>query len=317
MSHDEEPAGLYMSLEDIIKTGDERRQKERAERGHQQRGRRSGARPPRQQQQGWAGQHPQPQQHQQQFHVVAPIQQQQPFGQQPQIVYVAVAPQAPPPPRGPPGGGGGYGKQPRRGSGGGGGGRGYGLRPPRDLRADESCCEDAETGDVVFKFKRTELVRISPAGAVTLTSGGYHTNATLAALNDGLNLLGIRVTAPAGDAAAGDWSISDGRSLARFYDGVVLPAKGPQHTARGQQLLQAFASPNRGLAAAATAASNAAATAAGILPHTGHVPPRVAVAAQQQQQNGGGGSVFARLGGAAEEDARTRRLKAQGRYAPY
>lgn len=38
----------------------------------------------------------------------------------------------------------------------------------------------------------------------------------------------------------------------------VLPSKGAQHMGRGRQLLQAFQSPNRQAAAAATAASNAA-----------------------------------------------------------
>ena len=38
----------------------------------------------------------------------------------------------------------------------------------------------------------------------------------------------------------------------------VIASKGPQHMTRGRQLLQAFQNPNRSLAAAATAASNAA-----------------------------------------------------------
>ena len=290
-----------------------------------------------------------------------------------------------------------------------------------------------------------ELVRISPSGDVMLGSGGVRDATTLASLNDALNLIGIRVTAPGGATSGADWSISDGRSLTRFFDGVVsgaarveratcgaaggcgwrrleacwewclglgratgaastapapldglalqwvmrhvacgrvvpgggvvvrqpsqpskhlcadlgpeglelcgmrtckqvthprasallalwlqmLPAKGPQHAARGRQMLLAFKAPNRGLAAAATAASNAAATAAGILPPTGHRPrgsfpaPGQPVADEQQQQqqeeeqrNGGG--VFSRLGAtAAVDDDRTRRLRAQGRYLPY
>lgn len=158
----------------------------------------------------------------------------------------------------------------------------------------------------------------------------------LASLNDALNTIGIRVSAPAGDPAAGDWSISDGRALTRFHDGVVLPAKAPQHAARGPALLAAFQSPNRALAAAATAASNAAATASGLIPPTGFVPPgrrgatrppaqastTVAVAANGSggAAAGGSGSVFSRLGGGAGkegEDDRTRRLRSQGRYQPY
>lgn len=44
---------------------------------------------------------------------------------------------------------------------------------------------------------------------------------TLASMNDALNVLGIRVTAPGGDIRAGEWSITDGRALTRYYDGVV------------------------------------------------------------------------------------------------
>lgn len=72
-----------------------------------------------------------------------------------------------------------------------------------------------------------------------------------------------------GDVLGGEWSISDGRSLTRFADGVVLLAKGQQHAGRGRQLLQAFNNPNHAQQLAAAAASNAAATAAGILPFTG------------------------------------------------
>lgn len=44
---------------------------------------------------------------------------------------------------------------------------------------------------------------------------------TLASMNDALNVLGIRVTAPTGDVRGGEWSITDGRGLIRFFDGVV------------------------------------------------------------------------------------------------
>ncbi len=44
---------------------------------------------------------------------------------------------------------------------------------------------------------------------------------TLASLNDALNVIGIRITAPGGSVQAGDWSITDGRALMRYFDGVV------------------------------------------------------------------------------------------------
>ena len=112
----------------------------------------------------------------------------------------------------------------------------------------------------------------------------------------------------------GDWSISDGRSLTRFTDGVVLAAKGPHQAQRGRQLLQAFNSPNHAAQAAAMAASNAAATAAAILPFVGFVPPGVPASRPRATAPGGGGggggrgSVFARLGGRPQQEER---------YAPY
>jgi hypothetical protein len=52
-------------------------------------------------------------------------------------------------------------------------------------------------------------------------------------------VIGIRITAN-GDVSAGNWSVTDGRSLARFADGMLIPAKGAMHLSRGEQVLQAF-----------------------------------------------------------------------------
>ena len=124
-----------------------------------------------------------------------------------------------------------------------------------------------------------------------------------------------------GDVASGDWSISDGRTLTRIADGVVLPAKGTQHAGRGRQLLQAFNNPHHAQQAAAAAASNAAATMAGIMPFTGFVPPGVPAGRITVVTPMGGGpaaaaggahrpSVFARLGGKQQQQQ-------QQRFAPY
>ena len=87
------------------------------------------------------------------------------------------------------------------------------------------------------------------------------------------------------------------------------------HAGRARQMLDACNDPNRHFAAAATAASNAAASREGLVPHVGVVgpgrpgPPR------------GGDSVFARLGGGDGGGGgmgdRERRLQRQGRYNPY
>jgi hypothetical protein len=60
----------------------------------------------------------------------------------------------------------------------------------------------------------------------------------LQSMNDALNCIGIRITAPSGNPSNGEWSISDGKSLTRYSDGVVIPAKGQSF--RGQQVLDAF-----------------------------------------------------------------------------
>lgn len=112
-----------------------------------------------------------------------------------------------------------------------------------------------------------------------------------AALNSALAPLGIRITSASGD----QWSVSDGKSLARFQDGMVgrfsssvmkcphasascaltevgdlkqtLPGKGAASLTRGQLLLAHFKTPGViSAAAAATAASNAAAARAGLMP---------------------------------------------------
>jgi hypothetical protein len=115
----------------------------------------------------------------------------------------------------------------------------------------------------------------------------------------GLEPLKISVKAPGPDPATAAWSVSDGRGLLRFQDGMTVPAKGHLTAGRAMVLLQAFASGgSKAAAAAAQEASKQAAIAAGILP---------AAAA------GGAGAAAAEGADAAQ----IRRLKAQGRYQPY
>lgn len=140
-------------------------------------------------------------------------------------------------------------------------------------------------------------LQASPAGAVTLSSGANPSQERLDALNCVLSHLGMSVKA-SGPADAGAWSLSDGRRLQRFADGMSVPPRGPTTAGRAMVLLQAYApGAAKGAVAAAQQASMQAAIAAGLLPGAGSQP-----------------------GGAGEEDAeaaRIRRLKAQGRYAPY
>ncbi|PRW59806.1 microtubule-associated Asp [Chlorella sorokiniana] len=199
------------------------------------------------------------------------------------------------------------------------------VEDPTAYRRQQSCWQE-DDGSVIFRFRQTKLVTIDPAGNITLDAGGHYNGVTLASLNDALNLIGIRVTCPGGDVRNDDWSVSDGRTLTRFEDGVVLPAKGPMAAGRGRQLLQAFNNPHHAQQAAAVAASNAAATAAGILPFTGFVPPGIPASRPLPvggrgggrgggARGGGGGnggsgpSVFSRLGGKVGQQ--------QDRFAPY
>lgn len=111
----------------------------------------------------------------------------------------------------------------------------------------------------------------------------------IASLNDALNCIGIRITAPAGDPSNGEWRISDGKSLTRYTDGVVIPAKGASW--RGQQVLDAFKNPSRGAVAAATAASNATAANMGVLPGFMPMPgmhPAMAMGYSGRGGRGGG-----------------------------
>jgi hypothetical protein len=110
-----------------------------------------------------------------------------------------------------------------------------------------------------------------------------------------------------GEVEDGNWNVSDGRSLQRFEDGMVVPAKLPVMAARGRLLLRSYnITPAATTAQAkASAASTAAAVKAGILP---------AGAA------GGGGQQQVEEDEEAREsaeEARRRRLKSQGRYQPY
>ena len=58
-----------------------------------------------------------------------------------------------------------------------------------------------------------------------------------------------------GEPNEGKWSVSDGRALQRFSDGVVVPAKGPQAAGRADVLAAAF-SPDAAAAAAEAAAAS-------------------------------------------------------------
>jgi hypothetical protein len=121
------------------------------------------------------------------------------------------------------------------------------FRPRNDFyRLDQKCFRDKDTGDIIVKFKNTDVVRVNAAGDITLQTDGFFNIFTLATMNEALKTVGIKVTVPNDDIKSGEWSITEGKSLTRYHDGVVLAAKGPQMASRGQQLIDGFsASLNR------------------------------------------------------------------------
>ena len=109
-----------------------------------------------------------------------------------------------------------------------------------------------------------------------------------------------------GEVEEGNWNVSDGRSLQRFEDGMVVPAKLPVMAARGRLLLRSYnVAPAATTAQAkASAASTAAAVKAGILPAAAAGVGNGEQQGEEEQRENA-------------EEARKRRLKAQGRYQPY
>lgn len=76
---------------------------------------------------------------------------------------------------------------------------------------------------------------------LTCYAGGWFTYTTLAAMNDALYAIGMRV-AYKGQPAAGSWSVTDDQARVRpFEDGMVIPASRAEHRNRGQMVLTAYA----------------------------------------------------------------------------
>ncbi|KAL6782196.1 hypothetical protein ACKKBF_B39420 [Auxenochlorella protothecoides x Auxenochlorella symbiontica] len=111
---------------------------------------------------------------------------------------------------------------------------------PYAYRKKQTCFRDEETGNVVFRYDTVDLVVITPAGEVTLDSQDAADLHVFRSLNDALAPLNMRVTAPSGRWDIGDWSVSDGRALLRFQDGMKLPPKGPAAASRAQLMLDGF-----------------------------------------------------------------------------
>ncbi|DBA70889.1 TPA: hypothetical protein ACH3X2_011337 [Trebouxia sp. C0005] len=198
----------------------------------------------------------------------------------------------------------------------------------------QDCYRD-EYGNVIFSYKNSELVKVSRAGDVTLNTRGengreFRGATTLRSLNDALNCLDISVRASNPKFPSdpqGYWNVVDGRALLRYRDGLTLPAKGPQHAGRGQALMAAIKHPELPQASAATAASNAAAAQAGLLPPGafgagGFAHPFLPFPMGAQMLNANGISQSGVFGGDystgyGKDTSQIRRDQARGRHMPY
>ncbi|KAL0038831.1 hypothetical protein WJX79_009866 [Trebouxia sp. C0005] len=206
--------------------------------------------------------------------------------------------------------------------------------PNLEYRQYQDCYRD-EYGNVIFSYKNSELVKVSRAGDVTLNTRGengreFRGATTLRSLNDALNCLDISVRASNPKFPSdpqGYWNVVDGRALLRYRDGLTLPAKGPQHAGRGQALMAAIKHPELPQASAATAASNAAAAQAGLLPPGafgagGFAHPFLPFPMGAQMLNANGISQSGVFGGDystgyGKDTSQIRRDQARGRHMPY
>eukprot|EP00198_Chlamydomonas_reinhardtii_P006104 XP_001695440.1 predicted protein [Chlamydomonas reinhardtii] len=164
---------------------------------------------------------------------------------------------------------------------------------------------DDATGNVVVKLKDTEIVTVAPGGEIVLSTDGWFTQTTLDHMNKALNVLQIKVTAN-GDVRDGNWQVSYGPHLLRYYDGIVLHPKNPATAAqRAPAVLAAMTG-----AAAGTANVMARARAVLGLGGAGDGSGAGGLGNAQQQ-------ALAALAGLADttmtDSDTVRRLKAQGR----
>lgn len=74
---------------------------------------------------------------------------------------------------------------------------------------------DRATGDVILRLHQTDIVRVTPAGDVTLSTGGWPTHKTINSMNDALELFEMAVAA-VGNIPNGRWTVMDS-------DGTIHP----------------------------------------------------------------------------------------------
>ena len=120
-------------------------------------------------------------------------------------------------------------------------GRG-GARGPRAPRREACDAEKRADGVVVARAFGAEIIQVSATGEVCLrrpvdeASGAPRCDTeVLNAFNSCLNKFGF--TASASPADQTQWSLSDGKRLSRFSDGMIVPAPNPPGPGRGLALM--------------------------------------------------------------------------------
>jgi len=114
-------------------------------------------------------------------------------------------------------------------------------REPRERRAPACETVKRDDGYVVARAFETEIVQVSPTGEVCLRrpldeAGAPRCDAeVLNAFNSCLNKFGFNVSAAPTDQTR--WSLSDGRRLSLFTDGLVVPAPNPPGPGRGLAMM--------------------------------------------------------------------------------
>lgn len=104
----------------------------------------------------------------------------------------------------------------------------------------QDCFVDEE-GNVAITFDGLTMVRIARNGDVMIDTHGRHQRAVAKSLSFTLAPIGIKFSTKGEDSYDdSDWNVSDGRTLVRFSDGVVLKSKGMIDCNRGTIVMNQF-----------------------------------------------------------------------------
>ncbi|KAG1656320.1 hypothetical protein FOA52_006651 [Chlamydomonas sp. UWO 241] len=103
---------------------------------------------------------------------------------------------------------------------------------------DLDCILDDASGGIVVTLQGTPIVSVTAQGAVTLSTGGWWVNETVAGMNRALQPINMKVVVE-GDPEDGNWTLRDGAKLQRFGDDMTLPPRG-QSSARAMAIYSSF-----------------------------------------------------------------------------